>query len=66
MANAQYYPMARAIIGGLISSTFLTLIVLPTYYRLVNGWVETVRSVVAGGSRPRAAAVTRPAESAAK
>jgi HAE1 family hydrophobic/amphiphilic exporter-1 len=64
MANAEYYPMARAIIGGLISSTFLTLIVLPTYYRLVNGWVDTVRSVVAGGERRAMGA--RPTESAAK
>ncbi|MBZ0269788.1 efflux RND transporter permease subunit, partial [bacterium] len=40
MADAEYYPMARAIIGGLLSGTLLTLIVLPTYYRIVNRWVE--------------------------
>jgi HAE1 family hydrophobic/amphiphilic exporter-1 len=62
MANAQYYPMARAIIGGLLSSTFLTLIVLPTYYRLVNGWVAKVRSVIAGAEAP----APRPRESAAR
>ncbi|HMB71267.1 MAG TPA: efflux RND transporter permease subunit, partial [bacterium] len=39
MADAEYYPMARAIIGGLLSGTLLTLIVLPTYYRIINTWV---------------------------
>jgi HAE1 family hydrophobic/amphiphilic exporter-1 len=32
IGNAQYYPLARAVMGGLISSTFLTLLVLPTLY----------------------------------
>jgi HAE1 family hydrophobic/amphiphilic exporter-1 len=32
LGNAQYYPLARAVMGGLISATFLTLLVLPTYY----------------------------------
>ena len=32
LGNAQYYPLARAVMGGLISSTFLTLLVLPTLY----------------------------------
>ncbi len=34
MSNAQYYPMARTLIGGLTSGTVLTLIVLPTFYVL--------------------------------
>jgi HAE1 family hydrophobic/amphiphilic exporter-1 len=34
LGDAQNYPMARALIGGLASSTFLTLVMLPTYYRL--------------------------------
>jgi len=46
--DAKYYPMARAIIGGLMSSTLLTLIVMPTYYRLVNDWVGNFRAVRAG------------------
>src|SRR5262249_42751880 len=29
-------PLARAVVGGLLSSTFLTLIVVPTIYTLVN------------------------------
>jgi HAE1 family hydrophobic/amphiphilic exporter-1 len=32
IGNGQYYPLARAVMGGLISSTFLTLLVLPTFY----------------------------------
>jgi len=32
--------MARAISGGLASSTFLTLLVMPTYYRLSTVWWE--------------------------
>ncbi len=34
IAEAQYYPLARAVMGGLVSSTFLTLLVLPAYYVL--------------------------------
>ncbi len=31
-----YYPMARAIVGGLIFSTIITLVVLPTIYALLD------------------------------
>lgn len=34
IGEAQYYPLARAVMGGLVSSTFLTLLVLPAYYIL--------------------------------
>lgn len=34
IGDAQYYPLARAVMGGLVSSTFLTLLVLPAYYIL--------------------------------
>jgi len=46
VAGAEYYPMARAISGGLASSTLLTLLVLPTYYRLATlgmGWLQNAR-----------------------
>ena len=46
VAGAEYYPMARAISGGLASSTLLTLLVLPTYYRLATlgvDWLQTRR-----------------------
>jgi HAE1 family hydrophobic/amphiphilic exporter-1 len=31
-------PMAHAIIGGLITSTLLTLVVVPMVYSLIHGW----------------------------
>ena len=43
VGDAEYYPMARAISGGLASSTVLTLIVLPTYYRLAVRWSGALR-----------------------
>jgi HAE1 family hydrophobic/amphiphilic exporter-1 len=33
-----YYPMARAIVGGLIFSTIVTLLVLPTIYSILDDW----------------------------
>ncbi|MDA0205522.1 MAG: efflux RND transporter permease subunit [Acidobacteria bacterium] len=36
LAGMRYFPMARTIMGGLMASTVLTLIVLPTYYTLVD------------------------------
>jgi hydrophobic/amphiphilic exporter-1 (mainly G- bacteria), HAE1 family len=36
MLGLRYFPMARTVMGGLIASTVLTLIVLPTYYTLVD------------------------------
>jgi HAE1 family hydrophobic/amphiphilic exporter-1 len=32
----QYYPMARAIVGGLMFSTLVSLLVLPTVYSLLD------------------------------
>jgi hydrophobic/amphiphilic exporter-1 (mainly G- bacteria), HAE1 family len=36
IGDTRYFPMARTIMGGLIASTALTLIVLPTYYSLLD------------------------------
>jgi cobalt-zinc-cadmium resistance protein CzcA len=44
-------PLATVVIGGLISSTALTLLVLPALYRLLGGILP------APGSRPGATAV---------
>ena len=44
VGNAEYYPMARAISGGLASSTLLTLLVMPTYYRLATLWTAWLAS----------------------
>jgi HAE1 family hydrophobic/amphiphilic exporter-1 len=53
VGDAQYYPMARAIIGGLTSSTLLTLIVLPTYYLLAHRYAAAFRAVLADLAGPR-------------
>jgi HAE1 family hydrophobic/amphiphilic exporter-1 len=42
VGDAEYYPMARAISGGLASSTLLTLLVMPTYYRLATTWSKNL------------------------
>ena len=36
VGDVQMYPMARALIGGMSSSTLLTLLMLPTYYVLAE------------------------------
>jgi HAE1 family hydrophobic/amphiphilic exporter-1 len=35
-------PLSIAVIGGMISSTLLTLVVVPSAYSLVEGWREKV------------------------
>lgn len=57
MVEAKYYPMARALIGGLLSGTFLTLVVLPTYYRLVHVWLSDLKGAVAHAKAARRGAV---------
>ena len=37
-------PMGRAIIGGVITSTLLTLVVVPAAYSLVENWRERRRA----------------------
>jgi hydrophobic/amphiphilic exporter-1 (mainly G- bacteria), HAE1 family len=31
-------PMARVVIGGLLSSTLITLVLIPVIYGMVEGW----------------------------
>ncbi|MBP6801730.1 MAG: efflux RND transporter permease subunit, partial [Zoogloea sp.] len=38
--NETNQPLAIAVIGGMISSTLLTLVVVPAVYSLVEGWRE--------------------------
>lgn len=55
----RYFPLARTVMGGLASSTVLTLIILPTYYILfddLSAWLKTTWAA----SAPR-----RPAETPA-
>jgi HAE1 family hydrophobic/amphiphilic exporter-1 len=44
VGDAEYYPMARAISGGLASSTLLTLLVMPTYYRVATLWAQRINT----------------------
>jgi HAE1 family hydrophobic/amphiphilic exporter-1 len=43
-------PMARAVVGGLITSTFLTLIVVPVVYSVLDDFAAWVRRVWTGRS----------------
>ncbi|HEX6132727.1 MAG TPA: efflux RND transporter permease subunit [Longimicrobiales bacterium] len=49
-------PLGRAVIGGTITSTFLTLLVIPTAYEILDEWREKVKAWF-GVRMPRAAAV---------
>ena len=43
MTDWRYFPLARAVMGGLMASTVLTLIILPTYYTLFEdlaNWIK--------------------------
>jgi HAE1 family hydrophobic/amphiphilic exporter-1 len=35
-------PLGRAVIGGVITSTLLTLVVIPTFYEILDEWREWV------------------------
>jgi HAE1 family hydrophobic/amphiphilic exporter-1 len=52
-------PMARAVIGGLITSTLLTLIVVPVVYTFLDDFGERVLGWVTAGKRGGAAARER-------
>jgi HAE1 family hydrophobic/amphiphilic exporter-1 len=49
-------PLGRAVIGGVITSTVLTLIVIPTVYEILDEW----RARLAARFRPRRAAIAPP------
>ncbi len=56
-------PMARAVIGGLITSTLLTLIVVPVAYTYLDGLGSRVRKFFASDARVREIEVERRAMS---
>jgi multidrug efflux pump subunit AcrB len=56
----QQAPMGRAIIGGVITSTLLTLIVVPVIYTYLDGWTQRRLR-----RRERQAPTTAPASHAA-
>ena len=47
-----YGPLAVAVIGGVISSTLLTLIVVPVAYSLLDRWLTTEKPAAADGGAP--------------
>jgi HAE1 family hydrophobic/amphiphilic exporter-1 len=63
--GVYYFPLARTIIGGLLSSTVVTLIVLPYVNIGVENLARWLRRVW-GISRPRRAAEAGPAASPAE
>ncbi len=65
VGDLDLYPMARALIGGLTSSTLLTLIMLPVYYQLTERMRARLVRLFPGlahlASRVRARVRRRPA-----
>ncbi|HEU4402020.1 MAG TPA: efflux RND transporter permease subunit [Candidatus Polarisedimenticolia bacterium] len=64
VGDVYYYPLARTVMGGMISSTFLTLIVLPYINLGVESAADWLRRLWAA-SAPRAAAPVAVARAAA-
>jgi HAE1 family hydrophobic/amphiphilic exporter-1 len=52
--DMKYFPMARTVMGGLMASTVLTLIVLPTYYSLMDDLSVWCRRVWQSSGAPAA------------
>ena len=53
-------PMGRAIIGGVITSTLLTLVVVPILYTYLDGWTERMRARRAARAAAAIAAANAP------
>ncbi len=51
LSGMEYYPMARAICGGLAAGTLLTLLVLPAYYWLATRWLARMQGRVRGADQ---------------
>jgi HAE1 family hydrophobic/amphiphilic exporter-1 len=52
IGGAYYYPLARTVIGGLTTSTILTLVILPYIYTLVDDVAVWLRQVWRHGTTP--------------
>jgi HAE1 family hydrophobic/amphiphilic exporter-1 len=48
-------PLGRAVIGGVVTSTILTLLVIPTVYDILSGWRDRAMGLL---KRPAAEAKT--------
>ena len=60
--SEQQAPMGRAIIGGVLTSTLLTLVVVPVIYSYLDRWEQLVKTWFAGGAARRAAREAREKE----
>ncbi len=49
VGDGYYYPLARAVMGGLATSTILTLVILPTFYVLAERAVARFRMTINWG-----------------
>jgi HAE1 family hydrophobic/amphiphilic exporter-1 len=58
--NLRYFPLARTVMGGLIASTVLTLIVLPTYYTLFDDLAIWLKRTWLASNPTRAEVPARP------
>ncbi|UCF79302.1 MAG: efflux RND transporter permease subunit [Candidatus Eiseniibacteriota bacterium] len=45
VGDAMYYPMARCVIGGLVASSFLTVVIVPSLYGMLEDWTNRVRRI---------------------
>jgi HAE1 family hydrophobic/amphiphilic exporter-1 len=62
-------PLGRAVIGGVVTSTLLTLVVIPTVYEILDGWRVRIRARLSralgrGGAAPAGAPRRTPARDA--
>jgi HAE1 family hydrophobic/amphiphilic exporter-1 len=51
-------PLGRAVIGGVITSTLLTLVVIPTFYEILDEWREKIIEKVGLAKKPAEHPVT--------
>ena len=51
-------PLGRAVIGGVITSTVLTLVVIPTFYEIMDEWREKIIEKVGLGKKRAAQSVS--------
>jgi HAE1 family hydrophobic/amphiphilic exporter-1 len=52
-------PLGRAVIGGVITSTILTLLVIPTFYEILTEWRDWILDRLRGRRPARAHAPQR-------
>jgi HAE1 family hydrophobic/amphiphilic exporter-1 len=58
-------PLGRAVIGGVITSTLLTLLVIPTFYEILTDWRDWL-SVRLLGRQPHGHGAPTPAHGSAR